>query len=119
MDVMAAILFLMPDAVFDLVGFDYSGIVWRDPRPQPSLAQVQAAWVQVQAQRAAAAQAAATAATNDATIRQQALGLMDYLRTVRDGASIGTGTQATFNKQVARVLLLLLRLALGKLDGTA
>lgn len=62
---------------------------------------------------------AATVAGNDLTVRQQAFAALDSLRQVRDAASLSATQQTAFNKLVAKVLILLVRLALGKLDGTA
>lgn len=85
-------------------------------------------WVDIPDLRTAAEQAvidqqasaaAQILATNDGTIRQQAQAAMSGLRQVRDAASLDGAQQAAFNRLAARVLILLLRLALGRFEGTS
>lgn len=81
-------------------------------RPDVVTAEVQAA---VDQKNAAAA---AVVTANEQTIGQQALSAMESLRQVRDAASLSPTQQTAFNKLVARVLLLLLRVAFRRFDAT-
>lgn len=64
----ACLLYLCPGAAFGTSGTDLAKTEWKDPRPMPTQAEVDAALPLVQAQQAADAQAKATAATNEQTI---------------------------------------------------
>lgn len=69
MDIARAALYLVPDASFAVEGDTITQ--WRGSLPQPSLAQITAAWAVLQQQDAAEATAAQAAKANEQTIGQQ------------------------------------------------
>lgn len=118
LDLRACLEYLVPGAIFDETADDYSLTVWRDPRPMPSQAQVEAAWPIVQQQRADAAAAAQTATANESTIKTQAAAALTANATYLALASPTTAQNAAQVKALTRQVNGLIRLATRRLEAT-
>ncbi len=116
-DLTACLIYLRPGAQFGTTGNDYALTEWQGPGTLPTEAECETAWPAVQAQRAADAQAAVTAATNGATIRQQALAALDANATFLALATPTAAQNAAQIKALTRQNNGLIRLVLGKLDS--
>lgn len=115
MDIPRAALHLVPDASFAVQGDKITQ--WRGSAPQPSPAQLSAAWAIIQQQDAAAATVAQTAATNEATIRQA---LSDALAINNTFLAIANPTAAQVSAQVkvlTRNQNRLIRMAVRRLES--
>lgn len=111
-DLLACLQYLRPGCVADCVGDDLSLTTWKDPRPMPTQAEVDAAWVQVQAQRAAVV-------NNEGSLRSQADAALADLRTYCDLASPTNAQTTAAVKLLCRVAIGLIRLHLRKFDATS
>lgn len=117
-DYARTISFVLPGAQFGIAGNDYALIEWMDARPQPTQAELDAAWPQLQAQDAAAAQAASTAASSTAALEQQLNAALVSLRGYRDAASPTNAQTITIVKLLCRVAISFIRFRLNQLEST-
>jgi len=112
-DYTACILYLYPNAVFSTEGLEYSGIHWdaSNAQPMPTQETLDAAWPAAQA-------AAASQTSNAATLQQQAADALVSLRAYRDLASPTNAQTVAAVKLLCKVAIGLIRMRLGKFDGT-